>query len=258
MTGKTRRGSAASSPGNDEAPIACCSGFPTGAPGSWKMANPVREYDWGSTRALAALQGREPSGRPEAELWIGAHPRAPSRLRQPDGSEVSLAAAIHANPVAVLGRECTTRFGVRLPFLLKVLAVGRALSIQVHPSQAQAAAGFAREQAAGIPQAERSYVDPYAKPEMLLPVTEFAALAGLRPRARVYPDANEAECSGTPPSATDPEVGGRTGRPGRCAGDPGHLATGSAARAGQLDLRTRARPARRGGHKPRSRRAVKP
>ena len=185
MTGKTRRGSAASSPGNDEAPIACCSGFPTGAPGSWKMANPVREYDWGSTRALAALQGREPSGRPEAELWIGAHPTAPSRLRQPDGSEVSLAAAIHANPVAVLGRECTTRFGVRLPFLLKVLAVGRALSIQVHPSQAQAAAGFAREQAADIPQAERSYVDPYAKPEMLLPVTEFAALAGLRPRARV-------------------------------------------------------------------------
>lgn len=75
------------------------------------MANPVREYDWGSTGALAALQGREPSGRPEAELWMGAHPTAPSRLRQSDGNEVSLAAVIHANPVAVLGRECTTRFG---------------------------------------------------------------------------------------------------------------------------------------------------
>ena len=163
----------------------CYPGFLTGAPGSWKMANPVRAYDWGSTRALAALQGREPSGRPEAELWMGAHPAASSRLRQPDGSEVSLAAAIHANPVAVLGRECTARFGARLPFLLKVLAVARALSIQVHPSQAQAAAGFAREQAAGIPQAERCYADPHAKPEMLLPVTEFAALAGLRPRDRV-------------------------------------------------------------------------
>jgi mannose-6-phosphate isomerase len=149
------------------------------------MVNPVREYDWGSAGALAALQGREPSGRPEAELWMGAHPAAPSRLCQPDGSEVSLAAAIHAHPAAVLGRECTTRFGARLPFLLKVLAVGRALSIQVHPSQARAAAGFAREQAAGTPQAERSYVDPYAKPEMLLPVTEFVALAGLRPRDRV-------------------------------------------------------------------------
>jgi mannose-6-phosphate isomerase len=163
----------------------CYSGNLTGAPGPWKMANSVREYDWGSTGALARLQGREPSSRLEAELWMGAHPAASSHLRQPDGSEVSLAAAIHANPVAVLGRECTTRFGARLPFLLKVLAVARALSIQVHPSQAQAAAGFAREQAAGIPQAERSYADPYGKPEMLLPVTEFAALAGLRPRDRV-------------------------------------------------------------------------
>ena len=146
------------------------------------MVNAVREYGWGSTRALAALQGREPSGRPEAELWMGAHPTAPSRLRLLDGSKVSLAAAIQTDPVAVLGRECIERFGARLPFMLKVLAVERALSIQVHPSRAQAAAGFAREQAVGIPQAERSYVDPYAKPEMLLPVTEFAALAGLRRR----------------------------------------------------------------------------
>jgi len=163
----------------------CHSGFPTGAPGPLKMANPVREYDCGSTGALATLEGREPSGRPEAELWMGAYPAASSRLRQPDGSKVSLAAAIHTNPVAVLGRECTTRFSARLPFLRKVLAIARALSIQVHPSRAQAAAGFAREQAAGMSQAERSYVDLYAKPEMLLPVTEFAALAGLRPRDRI-------------------------------------------------------------------------
>ena len=116
---------------------------------------------------------------------MGAHPAAPSRLCQPDGSEVSLAAAIRADPVAVLGRECTARFGPRLPFLLKVLAVARALSIQVHLSPAQAAAGFAEKQAAGIPQAERLYVDPYAKPEMILPVTGFDALAGLRRRGRV-------------------------------------------------------------------------
>jgi mannose-6-phosphate isomerase len=75
------------------------------------MANPVREYDWGSTGALAALQGRGPSGRPEADLRMGAHPAAPSRLRQPDGSEVSLAATIRADPVAVLGRQRTARFG---------------------------------------------------------------------------------------------------------------------------------------------------
>jgi mannose-6-phosphate isomerase len=149
------------------------------------MVNSVREYDWGSTCALAALQGREPSGRPEAELWMGAHPTAPSRLRLAGGSEVSLAAVIETDPVAVLGAECTALFGARLPFLLKVLAVERALSIQVHPSRAQAAAGFAREQSAAVPEAERSYVDPYAKPEMLLPVAEFAAMAGLRHRDQV-------------------------------------------------------------------------
>jgi mannose-6-phosphate isomerase len=182
MTGGTRPGSAASSPGSGQPPAARHSGFLAGAPGPWEMVNAVREYEWGSTRALAALQGREPSGRPEAELWMGAHPTAPSRLRLADGSEISLAAAIQADPVGVLGRDCTERFGARLPFMLKVLAVERALSIQVHPSPAQAVAGFAREQAAGISQAERSYVDPYAKPEMLLPVSEFTALVGLRRR----------------------------------------------------------------------------
>lgn len=185
MAGGVRPGSAGKNPGSGQAPVARHPGFLAGAPGPWEMVNAIREYDWGSTRALAILQGREASGRPEAELWMGAHPTAPSRLRQPDGSEVSLAAAIQADPVAVLGRECTERFGARLPFLLKVLAVERALSIQVHPSSAQAAAGFTREQAAGVPQAERSYVDPYAKPEMLMPVTEFATMTGLRRRDQV-------------------------------------------------------------------------
>ena len=236
-------------------PPNCHSGFLTGAPGLWKMANPVREYDWGSARALAALQGREPSGRPEAELWMGAHPAEPSRLCQPEDSEVSLAAAIHANPVAVLGRECTTRFGARLPFLLKVLAVARALSIQVHPSQARAAAGFAREQAAHTPQAERSYVDPYAKPEMLLPVTEFVALAGLRPRDRVIQMLTSLDVPALRPVLlTVKSTAGQAGPASVLA----ILATGSATRAGELDLPTRTRPARQDGHKPRSRRTVKP
>jgi mannose-6-phosphate isomerase len=149
------------------------------------MVNSIRGYDWGSTRALAALCGHEPSGQPEAELWMGAHPAASSRLRQPDGHDVSLSAAIEADPMALLGRESTEWFGARLPFLLKVLAVERALSIQVHPSAVQAAAGFAREQALGVPQAQRNYLDPYAKPEMLLPLTRFAALAGFRRRDQI-------------------------------------------------------------------------
>lgn len=178
MTGVTRPGSGPALAVGSLDPLG-------GGSGPCEMLNTIREYDWGSTRALAALQGREPSGRPEAELWIGAHPVTPSWLRLPAGGEVSLAAAIEADPVAVLGKDCLERFGARLPFLLKILAVDRALSIQVHPGRSQAADGFAREQDARVPSAMRSYVDPYAKPEMLLPVTEFATLAGLRDRERV-------------------------------------------------------------------------
>ena len=50
--------------------------------GPWpqRMVNQVRQYDWGSTTSIARLQGRRSSGSPEAELWMGAHPSAPSRL----------------------------------------------------------------------------------------------------------------------------------------------------------------------------------
>lgn len=149
------------------------------------MVNPVRDYDWGSRTELARIQGREPSGGPEAELWMGAHPAAPSLVPGPDGTGRGLDQAIAAAPEAMLGAGCVQRFGPRLPFLLKVLAVQRALSIQVHPSPEQAAAGFAREQAAGIEPRLRSYVDPYAKPEMVVALTEFVALAGLRDTAEV-------------------------------------------------------------------------
>jgi mannose-6-phosphate isomerase len=154
-------------------------------PGPWLMDNPVRAYDWGCPTSLARIQGRPPSGGPEAELWMGAHPSAPSRLYAEDTGFVDIPSAIEASPEAILGARCVEQFGARLPFLLKVLAVRRALSIQVHPSPAQAAAGFAREQAAGTPPDRRSYVDPFAKPEMLVAVSAFVALAGLRPRASI-------------------------------------------------------------------------
>ena len=151
------------------------------------MRNAVRGYDWGSRTALAALQGRAPSGEHEAELWMGAHPLAPSLLvvggeAGGHGHEVSLAEMITADPSGVLGEATFTRFGPRLPFLLKVLAVERALSVQVHPGQGRAAARFAEEEALGLPVGsdKRTYVDPYAKPEFLYALTEFDALAGLR------------------------------------------------------------------------------
>jgi mannose-6-phosphate isomerase len=142
----------------------------------------VRPYAWGSRTAIAELQGRPaPTPGPEAELWMGAHPSAPSGLDR-EGRHATLDAVIAADPVGELGAECAARFGGRLPFLLKVLAAEKALSIQVHPSREQAEAGFRAETERGMAPGDkaRNYVDDWPKPEMLCALTPFEVLAGLR------------------------------------------------------------------------------
>jgi mannose-6-phosphate isomerase len=140
------------------------------------LDNPIQEYAWGSHTVLARFLDRPaPTEAPEAELWIGAHPAAPSRL--PSGE--SLGAVIAADPVATLGPESVAAFGPRLPFLLKVLAVAEPLSLQVHPDRDQAERGFAAETTpAGDP--ARNYKDDWPKPEILCALTDFHALCGWR------------------------------------------------------------------------------
>lgn len=136
----------------------------------------IQPYAWGSRAAIAAIQGRDvPSATPEAELWLGAHPAAPSTV---DG--VSLADLVAADPDGTLG--AARRFG-RLPFLLKLLAADQPLSLQAHPDAAQARAGFDAEEAAGTPLSapDRNYKDPYHKPEMIVALTDFDALCGFAP-----------------------------------------------------------------------------
>lgn len=157
------------------------------------LTNPIRGYAWGSRTAIATIQGRPaPSEHPEAELWLGAHPAAPSRL-----GSVSLGEAIEADPLGLLGPDVLARFGVRLPYLLKLLAAAQPLSLQAHPDAAQAAAGFAVQEAAGLARDDpaRTYVDPYHKPELLVAVETFEALCGFR-----APDssARELESLGVP------------------------------------------------------------
>jgi mannose-6-phosphate isomerase len=142
----------------------------------------IQPYAWGSRYGIAALRGRPvPSAGPEAELWMGAHPSAPSGLDR-DGRRTTLDAVIAANPVRELGPRCVARFGPRLPFLLKVLSAERALSIQVHPSRAQAEIGFRAENERGLAPGDpaRNYPDDWPKPELLCALTPFDALAGLR------------------------------------------------------------------------------
>jgi mannose-6-phosphate isomerase len=112
-------------------------------------------------------------------MWMGAHPGDPSVLLGPLGDR-SLAEAVAADPQAMLGPGVTAAFGGRFPFLLKVLAAAEPVSLQAHPTAAQARAGFDREEAAGLPisHLNRNYRDPYAKPEMICALTEMQALCG--------------------------------------------------------------------------------
>ncbi|MEV8273907.1 mannose-6-phosphate isomerase, class I [Microbacterium sp. NPDC077184] len=132
------------------------------------LRNEPRDYAWGSTTLIAELEGREPSGRPEAEVWFGAHPGDPAET--PDGRLDEVLGATDAQEQA-------------LPYLLKLLAAGSPLSIQAHPSRPQAIEGFAREEAAGIDRdaPTRTYRDANHKPELIVAVSPtFRALAGIR------------------------------------------------------------------------------
>ncbi len=146
----------------------------------------VMPYAWGSRTAIAELQGRtSPSAGPEAELWMGAHPLAPSRMTRA-GQLRTLLEEIGARPIEELGAPSIAAFGARLPFLLKVLAADTPLSLQAHPNAEQARAGFDDEDRRGIPRdaATRNYKDASHKPELLCALTPFDALCGFRSAAR--------------------------------------------------------------------------
>jgi mannose-6-phosphate isomerase len=146
-----------------------------------RLVNSVRPYAWGSTTAIPELLGTEPTGEPQAELWMGAHPGAPSRLDRGTGP-MPLNEVIDADPYGELGKPAVERFGPRLPFLLKLLAAGAPLSLQVHPDLDQAKAGFADEEARGVPidAPHRNYKDANHKPEMICALTPFDGLCGFR------------------------------------------------------------------------------
>lgn len=146
------------------------------------LRNRIQNYAWGSHSAIAELCGRpSPSAQPEAELWMGAHPQAPSMVER-GGAWRSLEQVIAEDPVRELGQRSVDAFGPQLPFLLKVLAAAEPLSLQAHPTREQAAAGFAREEARGIPRdaPNRCYRDQNHKPELIVALTPFHALSGFR------------------------------------------------------------------------------
>jgi mannose-6-phosphate isomerase len=134
------------------------------------------------------LLGTPPSGGPEAELWLGAHPGSPSAILDPSktGGADDLAEWVARDPRQALGADAPAGAGgssARLPFLLKVLAADIPLSIQAHPSPEQALTGFERENELGVPlmSPDRNYKDPWHKPELIYALSPtFEALCGFR------------------------------------------------------------------------------
>lgn len=146
----------------------------------------VRHYDWGARGKRAfiprCLGIRPQPNTPYAELWFGDHPTAPSLVKTEQGERIPLDRFLKENARLFFppGKQ---RKEARLPFLVKIIDAARPLSLQVHPDEKQSKAGFARENAAGIPRdsPDRCFPDPVAKPELLLALQPFDVLAGFLP-----------------------------------------------------------------------------
>jgi mannose-6-phosphate isomerase len=146
------------------------------------LKNTIQEYAWGSPKAIPGLLGQSnPGNKPQAELWMGAHPKAPSQV-QYQGQWVSLLDLIRKHPLDVLGKNAAKNFNNKLPYLFKVLAAAKPLSIQAHPNLHQAREGFQRENAQKIPMdaPQRNYRDAHHKPECICALTQFWALSRFR------------------------------------------------------------------------------
>ena len=149
----------------------------------FRLKNTIKNYAWGSAEWIPALLGQRNISRiPWAELWMGVNPMGPSRITDEDGEiGILLSELIEKEKGTFLGRETAQNYG-SLPFLFKVIAAAKPLSIQAHPDQDQARDGFERENRKGIPldAPNRNYRDSNQKTEMICALNEFTALCGFR------------------------------------------------------------------------------
>jgi mannose-6-phosphate isomerase len=158
----------------------------------FKLFNKIQHYDWGTRNNDAFIPRFIGSpvvpDLPYAELWIGAHPTAPSDILVED-RRTPLNKAIEDAPLEILGESVARKFENKLPFLLKVLSAGTALSIQTHPN---------KEQARRLHSADPShYPDTNHKPEIAIALEALTAIVGFRPAndivstLREYPELSD-------------------------------------------------------------------
>lgn len=145
----------------------------------FRLKGKVQHYAWGGYEFIPQWLGSQNAdNQPYAEYWMGAHPSAASVL-ETTGAEVSLLQLIQQQPEEAIGTTVWNRFG-ELPYLFKILDVKDMLSIQVHPSKAEAEKGFDAEETAGVPinAPHRNYKDRNHKPEVMIALSEFWLLHG--------------------------------------------------------------------------------
>ncbi|MCP4220650.1 MAG: mannose-6-phosphate isomerase, class I, partial [bacterium] len=149
----------------------------------YKLHCRIQDYDWGTKDQLQKLLGiANPENKPQAEIWMGAHVKAPSTVSFNDGGKELLHRFIKDSPGEILGEDVHARFDAQLPFLFKVLSAASPLSIQAHPDKGQAKNGYERETLAEVSLSarERNYKDANHKPELICALTPFKALNGFR------------------------------------------------------------------------------
>lgn len=152
----------------------------------FKMDNVIQDYAWGSVTSIEQLFAiPNLDQKPQAEMWMGAHANGCSVITV-NGEAVRLADFIATDPDAIIGAETQAKFA-ELPYLFKVLAAEKALSVQVHPSKHQAEIGYAKEEKIGIARnaANRNYKDPNHKPELVFALTPYQAMNGFRELAEI-------------------------------------------------------------------------
>ncbi len=174
-----------SSPATDPAADACA--WLRAHPGVHRLTGFVQHYAWGGFELIPSLLGIDNGERrPFAELWIGSHPRGSASLLF-NGRSIPLSRLLETAAVEIQGKEAVCEFGNQMPFLMKVLDARKMLSIQAHPTRQQAEAGYASEEAAGIPigAPERNYRDRNHKPEVQVALTDLWMLHGFRPAEEI-------------------------------------------------------------------------
>ena len=147
----------------------------------FRLHGQVQHYAWGGFDYIPGLLGFDNAQhKPCAEYWMGAHAAAPGKLETENGT-IPWKQLIDENPDLYLGEKVHKQFG-ELPYLLKILDVREMLSIQVHPTKAEAEKGFVAEEAAGIPinSPNRNYKDRNHKPEVMIALGDFWLLHGFK------------------------------------------------------------------------------